>query len=151
MICLLISKLRSWQKDRLVERKLIKLTGAVEKDYIRDFVNARLLPALQRNLTPTIEEGIALDFLATCTPNLEAICVLTRRGFGEAALVLARTLFEHALYLAYIYQPATATEVTARARSWVFKALTDQKQWRAEMAKLKAKGKCLSLERFPFI
>ncbi|MGA3308840.1 MAG: DUF5677 domain-containing protein [Xanthobacteraceae bacterium] len=128
-----------------MEHKLTKLTEAVEKDYICDFVRARLLPALQKNLRPTIEEKLASVFVAAATPTLEAICALIRRGFGQDAQVLARTLFERALYLAYIYRAPTPGEVTARAESFVIKGLTDQKLWRDDVAKLKMQGKCLSL------
>jgi Family of unknown function (DUF5677) len=146
MICRLICRLRFWrQRDRSVDDKFIKLTGAVEKDYIRDFVQARLLPALQKNLRPTIEEKLASVFVAAATPTLEAICALIKRGFGQDAQVLARTLFERALYLAYIYRAPTSGEITARAESFVVKGLTDQKLWRDDMAKLKKQGKCLSL------
>jgi hypothetical protein len=46
-----------------VEDELIKLTKAVENDYIRDFVRARLLPKLQGNLQPKIEEQLVSVFL----------------------------------------------------------------------------------------
>jgi predicted small secreted protein len=142
----LLSKLRCWRRgERSVEDDLIKLTGAVENDYIRDFVRARLLPELQGNLQPTTEEKLASVFLGTATSTLEAICALTTRGFGQDAQVLARTLFERALYLAYIYRAPTPGEVTARAKSFVVKGLTDQKLWRDDVAKLKMQGKCLSL------
>jgi hypothetical protein len=58
---------------------------------------------------------------------------------------LGGTLFERALYLAYIYRAPPPEEVTARAESFVVKGLTDQKLWRDDVAKLKMQGKCLSL------
>ena len=114
-----------------------RLIEFVEQKYIGDFVRDRLIPAATDNPTQ-IMASLSRNFLQSSTNILSAICTLAKLEFGDEPLILARTIFEYSMHIAYIHAGGES-----RARAFVVKGYEEQKRRRCELSKLKEQGKCL--------
>lgn len=126
---------------------LVDLLTFLETEYRREYVEVRLISAAARlsNSNAQVQHQLAFLFLQKSTRLLGAICALSKLEFGEEAIVLARTLFEYSIRIAYIYSGDTESVVNERARAFAGKGLDDQTVMLRKLAELKAQGKCLDI------
>jgi len=130
-----------------------KLIDFVEQEYIDNFIQGCLIPAPTDNSMPLMA-SLSRNFLQSSTSALRAICVLGKLEFGDEPLILARTIFEYSVHLAYINAGGDA-----RAKAFVGKGYEEQKRRRSELSEFKNQGKChevveaidaaISQENFP--
>ncbi|MGO8755254.1 MAG: DUF5677 domain-containing protein [Gallionellaceae bacterium] len=125
--------------------KISDLVAFAENEYLLDFINKELLPAIANASSPSVRDRLGFIFLERTTTTLRAICALNELNFGEEAIVLARTIFEFSIRLAYIYLATTDSEKDARAKAFIARGYEDRQQRQKQIIALKAEGKCLDL------
>jgi hypothetical protein len=113
--------------------------------YMNQHVGTKILPAA--SLIPTTDNPLAVVsyfFLYKSTKTLDAIRVLGETEHAEDALVLARTVFELAMYLHWIASPDTVEKRRQRAESFIYDGDRQRVVKLKELEALKQQGKCLS-------
>lgn len=116
---------------------LIKL---IRNKYLDEFLSGKLIPRIGNDQEPVAT--VTEFFVRKGTKTLHAICTLASSGFGEDAQILARTLFELSVTLAYIVQPASDVEKQKRARDYIFDGRRWQEKMQQTLKELKRSGKC---------
>lgn len=114
--------------------------------YINEHVGTQILHEVSL-ISTTTDDPLAVVsyfFLFKSVKTLDAICLLSEKGLAEDALVLARTIFELALFINWIAAPDTVDGRRQRAASFIYDGDRQRVAKLKELETLKQRGKCLS-------
>lgn len=107
------------------------------------------LPLAQTHGVPAVRDGaggpwvkaLSNFFLIKANQHLEAICALLNAGLGEDAQIIARTLFEHSLHLAYVAAPDDEAERERRAEHFAYDGDRQRGEKARELERLRVEGR----------
>lgn len=121
----------------------------IQNDVI-SFVNRHILPVTSKPNNPL---QIVCEFtLEKCTKSIKAVCELCAKDYGEDALIIARSIYEHSLTLAYICKPDSSLDLAKiissdeLARMYILHGLKDQLSKQKQISRLNQEGKCKDWE-----
>ncbi len=120
------------------------------KNDVITWVNDNILPATSKPANAA--QIVARFLLEKCTKSLNAVCELCSNDFGEDALIIARSIYENALTLAYICKPYSDVELSKfisseeLARIYILYGFKEQLSKQDQISKLNQDGKCKEWE-----